>query len=191
LAERNTACPGDRADEVGGGWSGETIGAAAGTSGKMSVQLGSRQIVAPDGVEWRIDRQWITGRPRPLRRRQNAGASGSLQSLGSSLPDLGGVDLGQGLLAIAAVLAVVLVLIPVLFFGLELIILGVLLAAGVMARTLLGQPWVIEARSVDPLSSGRRLEWRLRGWRRSQNLIAELAAELAAGHDLSTVRPSH
>jgi hypothetical protein len=61
------------------------------------------------------------------------------------------------LLALAAVVAVVLVLIPVLFFGLELIILGVLLAAGVIARTLLGQPWVVQATSTDPLSFGRRL----------------------------------
>jgi hypothetical protein len=104
-------------------------------------------------------------------------------------PDLGGLDLGQELLALAAVVAVVLVLIPVVFFGLELIILGVLLASGVIARTLLGQPWVVQATSTDPLSSGRRLEWRVRGWRRSRSLIAEVASELAAGHDPSKVQP--
>ena len=65
----------------------------------MSLQLGPRRVVAPDGVEC-------------------------------------GLDLGQDLLALAAVVAVVLVLIPILFFGLELIILGVLLAAGIIARTL-------------------------------------------------------
>ncbi len=71
--------------------------------------------------------------PRLLRRHQSATASNSLQNLGSVWPDLGGVDLGQELLALAGVVAVV--LIPVVFFGLELIILGALLAAGVIARS--------------------------------------------------------
>jgi hypothetical protein len=145
--------------------------------------------VAPDGVEWFVGRKWGTRRSRLLRRHQSGTASDSLQNLGSVWPDLGGLDLGQELLALAAVVAVVLVLIPVLFFGLELIILGVLLAAGVIARTLLGQPWVVQATSTDPLSSGRRLEWRVRGWRKSQRLIAEVAAELVAGHEPSTVHP--
>jgi hypothetical protein len=106
-----------------------------------------------------------------------------------AIPDPGGLDLGQELFAIAAVVAVVLVLIPLLFFGVELIILGVLLAAGVIARTLLGQPWVVEAVSTDPLSAERRLEWRVRGWRKSRSLIAEVVAELATGHDPATVQP--
>jgi hypothetical protein len=95
------------------------------------------------------------------------------------------------LLAIAAVFAVVLVLIPILFFGLELVIVGALLAAGLLARTLLGQPWIVEATSIDPLSSGRCLEWRVRGWRRSQAFIAEIAAELAAGNEPPVAQPPH
>lgn len=154
----------------------------------MSAQLGSRRIVAPDGVEWRVGRQWMTRRPR-LRQRKSATTSGSLQNLGSMpVPGPGGLDLGQELFAIAAIVAVVLVLIPLLFFGLELIILGVLLAAGVIARTLLGQPWVVEARSTDPVSAERRLEWRVRGWRKSQSLITEVLAELATGHDPATIQ---
>lgn len=58
---------------------------------------------------------------------QGGSASESLQNLGSVWPDLGGLDRGQELLALTTVVAVVLVPIPVLFFGLELIILGVLL----------------------------------------------------------------
>ncbi len=155
----------------------------------MSLQLGPRHVVAPDGAEWCVGRKWTTRRPRLLRRRRSGTASDSLQNLGSVWPDLGGLDLGQELLALAAVVALVLVLIPVLFFGLELIILGVLLATGVIARTLLGQPWVVQATSTDPLAAGRRLEWRVRGWRRSQSVIAEIAAELAAGHEPSTIQP--
>ncbi len=155
----------------------------------MSLQAGPRRVVAPDGVEWSVGRKWMTRRPRLLCRHRSSSGSASLQNLGSVRPDLGGLDLGRELLVLAAVVAVVLVLIPVLFFGLELIMLGVFLAAGVLARTLLGQPWVVEATSIDPLGSGRRLEWRVRGWRRSRNLIAEVAAELAAGNEPSTVQP--
>ena len=146
--------------------------------------------MAPDGVQWRVGRKWMTRRALLMRRRQSATVSDSLLNLGSVWPDPGGLDLGQELLAIAAVVAVVLVLIPILFFGLELIIVGVLLAAGVVARTVLGQPWVVEAVSSDPLSPGRQLEWRVRGWRRSQRLIAEVAAELEAGNEPSTVSSS-
>lgn len=154
----------------------------------MSAQLGPKRIVAPDGVEWRVGRQWMTPGPR-FRHRKGARASGSLPKLGSMpVPDPGGLDLGQELFAIAAIVAAVLVLIPLLFFGLELIILGVLLAAGILARTLLGQPWVIEARSTDPVSPERRLEWRVRGWRKSQTLISEVVAELATGHDPATIQ---
>ena len=123
--------------------------------------------------------------PRPFRRRPSTTAAESLQYLGSGWPDVSGLDAGQELLVVAAVVAVVLVLIPILFFGLELIILGVLLAAGLLGRTLLGQPWVVEATSVDPMSGGRRLEWQVRGWRRSQHLIADVVADLAAGNEPS------
>jgi len=84
----------------------------------------------------------------------------------------------------AGVVAVVLILIPLLFFGAELVILGALLAAGLISRTLLRQPWVVEARSTDPLTSGRRLEWRVRGWRNSEKLIAQVVSDLSAGRAL-------
>ena len=82
-----------------------------------------------------------------------------------------------------AAMAAVLVLIPLLFFGVELIVLGAVLAAGVIGRVLLRQPWVIEARSSDPLTSGRELEWRVIGWRKSRKLIDQVAADLAAGRE--------
>jgi len=149
----------------------------------MSLQLGPRRVVAPDGVEWRMGRRWLTRRPRfdgPSRREI---ASESLSTIGPALPDLGNVDLGQGLLLVAAVVAVALILIPILFLGIELIVVGALLAAGVMARTVLRQPWVVEARSSDAVTSERRLEWRVRGWRKSGKLIGQVASDLSAGRE--------
>jgi hypothetical protein len=96
---------------------------------------------------------------------------------------LGNLDLGEGLLVTAAVIAFLLIVVPVLFFGAELIILGALLAAGVVARTVLRRPWVIEANATDPFSSGRHLEWRVRGWRKSGRLIAQVTSDLSAGRE--------
>jgi hypothetical protein len=149
----------------------------------MSLQLGPRRVVAPDGVEWRVGRRWLTRRPQLPRPRRAGIAAGSLNSLGTGWPDFGSVDLGEGLLAVAVAVAFLLILVPVLFFGVELIILGTLVAAGVIARTLRRQPWVIEARSTDPLTSGRQLEWRVRGWRRSGKLIAQVALDLSNGRE--------
>ena len=82
-----------------------------------------------------------------------------------------------------AVLAALLIVIPLLFFGIELIVLGALLAVAAIGRMLLRQPWVIEARSNDPLTPGRRLEWHVIGWRKSQALIEKVTSDLAAGRE--------
>ena len=42
---------------------------------------------------------------------------------------------------------------------------------------------VIEAGSKDPLAPGRRLEWHVIGWRRSQGLIDSVISDLAAGRE--------
>ena len=94
--------------------------------------------MAPDGVEWRVGRRWLARTPKLGRPSRREIAAESVNHFGASWPDLGNVDLGAGLLVAAAVVAFLLVLIPVVFFGVELIILGVLLAAGVIARTVLG-----------------------------------------------------
>ena len=135
--------------------------------------------MAPDGVEWQVGRRWSTRRFGWTWSRRGI-ASDALSGLGQGL---GGVDLREGGLVIVAALAAALVLIPLLFFGIELIILGGLLAAGMVGRTALRQPWVIEARASDPLTSGRQLEWHVTGYRKSQKLIDEVACDLAAGRE--------
>ena len=87
----------------------------------------------------------------------------------------------EGGLVVVAVLAAILIVIPLLFFGIELVVLGVLLAAGGIGRILFRQPWVIVARSNDPLTPGRRLEWRVIGWSKSRGLIEKVISDLAAG----------
>ena len=145
----------------------------------MSLHTGTRRIVAPDGVEWQVRRRWSTRRFGWTWKRRSVAAD-AVSGLGNGI---GGVDFQEGGLVIVAVLAAVLIAIPLLFFGIEPIILGALLAAAAIGRVLFRQPWVIEARSKDPLAPGRRLEWHVIGWRRSQGLIDSVISDLAAGRE--------
>lgn len=148
----------------------------------MSLHLGPRNVVTPDRVEWRVGRRWVSRHFDWSWRRHGNVAAESLSS-GGGLPDMGGVDSAQALLLVVGALAVLLVVIPLLFFGIELMVFGVLLAGGLMVRVLRGTPWVVEATSSDPLTSGRVLEWRVRGWRKSGKVIDQVVSDLAAGRE--------
>jgi hypothetical protein len=101
-----------------------------------------------------------------------------------SVPDLGDLDdFGVAVLALLAVVVVAIVVIPLLLFGIELILLGLLVAAGILGRTLLGRPWIVHAAPLAGEAEG--LTWRVVGWRRSNRLIDEVAASLGAGLDPS------
>jgi hypothetical protein len=97
-----------------------------------------------------------------------------------SIPDFGGIDdLGAAVLILAAVIVIAIVVVPLLLFGIELILLGLLLAAGIAGRTLLGRPWVIQATPVE--DGENTLTWRVVGWQRSARLIDEVATSIEAG----------
>jgi hypothetical protein len=145
----------------------------------MSLDGGHRTVVAPDGVEWRVGRRWSNRRFGWTWKRRGVAAD-AVSGLGQGI---GGVDLQEGALVVVAVVAAALIVVPLLFFGVELIILGVVLAAGVVGRVLFRQPWLIEARSSDRLTPGRQLEWRVTGWRKSQELIDKVISDLAAGRE--------
>ena len=59
--------------------------------------------------------------------------------------------------------------------------LGLLIAAGIAGRTLLGRPWVVMATSTSDAAGA--MTWRVVGWRRSARLIDEVASALATGLD--------
>jgi predicted membrane metal-binding protein len=106
-----------------------------------------------------------------------------------TVPDFGGLDeLGVAVLALLAVMVVAIVVIPLLLFGIELILLGLLVATSIAGRTLLGRPWIVRATLLAGEAEG--LTWRVVGWRRSNRLIDEVAASLAAGLDPSPAEES-
>jgi hypothetical protein len=106
--------------------------------------------------------------------------------LGASSGDLD--DLGVAVLAFLAVVVVAIVVIPLLLFGIELILLGLLMATGILGRTLLGRPWIVYA--TPPAEEAEGLSWRVVGWRRSNRLINEVAVSLGAGLDPSPAEAS-
>lgn len=149
----------------------------------MRISIGSGRVRTPSGVEWRVGRQW-SPRRLPRWRRVRLGEGGAEQTLDAvwSVPalDVGaleGVELLVGAIMVAVVVAVVIV--PMLLFGIELIVAGLVLAAGIVARSMFGRPWVILA--IPNANPAAALAWKVRGWRRSARLIEEISTELTAG----------
>jgi hypothetical protein len=95
-----------------------------------------------------------------------------------SVPDLGD-DFAAGIALIVGAFVFAVVIVPLLLFGVELIILGFLIAVGVLSRTLLRRAWVVQA---TPSGEARpALAWKVIGWRRSGRVIGEVAAQLSSG----------
>lgn len=147
----------------------------------MARLLGPTRVVAPDGVEWRVGRRWLTRRTEAVRRWPRGFASDTMSSVG--LPDFPQVDSAEGLLLVTLGAILLLLLVPILFFGAELLVVGGVLAAGLAGRLAFHQPWVITATTTGALGAERRLEWQVRGWRRSCQLIDSVVADLSAGRE--------
>jgi len=109
---------------------------------------------------------------------------GSEQTLDAawSVPavDVGSFESLEVLLGgIVAAIVIAVVVIPLLLFGIELIIAGLVVAGSIVARSALGRPWIVHATpSANPSGA---LAWEVKGWRRSAQLIEEVATEIAAG----------
>lgn len=147
------------------------------------LQLGGKSTTTPDGVRWRVSRVWID-RSLPRWRKMRLGEAGS------ELLDPSGMG-DSPVLWLAAVIGTIVplvVVIPLLLFGIELILLGLLIAAAILGRALLGRPWLVRARPLDGGASG--MDWRVVGLRRSRRVIEELTAALAGGTTLQPLEPA-
>lgn len=147
------------------------------------VVIGSRVARTPAGMEWRVGRRWISrGLPHWRKVRFGKRRAGEAAEAVFMLPDVEGFDdIGAAVLVLVAVAVIAIVVVPLLLFGIELIVLGLVIAAGIIGRTLLGRPWVVQAVPVD--GDAQVLAWRVCGWRRSARVIEEVIAALDAGRD--------
>ncbi len=152
----------------------------------MMSRIGSRVVRTPSGQEWRVGRRWI-GRPMPRwrklsRRKTSNGEARPLDAAEVlfSVPDLGGIDdLGAAIVILGAIVVIAIVVVPLLLFGIELILLGLLVATGILGRVILGRPWLVQASPTN--GDAEALHWQVTGWRHSSNLIDEVASSLEAG----------
>jgi hypothetical protein len=143
--------------------------------------IGPRLVSTPNGQVWRVSRRW-SRRQLPRWRKARVGRPGDSADTLLSIPDFGAADdIGTAILAALAAVVFVFVLIPLLLFGLELVLLGLAVATGMFARTLLGRPWVVQAQQVGP--ADEPISWRATGWRHSSRLIDEVSEALQAGRD--------
>ncbi|MFZ1153423.1 MAG: hypothetical protein WAN93_00815 [Solirubrobacteraceae bacterium] len=156
----------------------------------MKIRVGAHSVRTPSGQEWRVGRRWSTRRmPRWRKARMVEARPGEAAEAVLTVPDAGGLDdIGVAVLALLAVVVVVIVVIPLLLFGIELILLGLIVAAGVVGRTLLGRPWIVQATLLS--TEAEELSWRVAGWRRSAHVIDEVTASLGAGLDPSPAEAS-
>jgi hypothetical protein len=145
----------------------------------MASRFGARTVQTPSGEEWRVGRRWMT-RGLPRWRKVPVGTATTEAAL--STPDFGGMDGPAATLAIVVgAVALAVVVIPLLLFGIELIILGLVIGLAILGRGLLGRPWIVEARRATDTSP--TYSWSVSGWRRSRQTIDEVVSSLRAGID--------
>jgi hypothetical protein len=146
-----------------------------------------RTVSSPDGNRWYVRRVWLPWRPKWRGRRRDIDPTDAdgLQLASGCAPDA--LDDVLAILAVVAfVLLFVLFVWPVLVALVEVVLLAVLVLLGGMARIVLRRPWVVEA---TPATGSGRFRWKVVGWRRSGEVVEELAGQLAAGQPLRVSGP--
>jgi hypothetical protein len=121
-----------------------------------------------------VSRRWIARRPKWRRQTWNPGPRADAAEFAFWGLD----DLPAGI-AIAIVVGVLAILaIPLLLFIVEIALAILLVGVALIARVLLRRPWTVEAVTSDPEDV---LRWKVVGWRRSGQIVEEIARVLEAG----------
>ncbi|HEX2040128.1 MAG TPA: hypothetical protein VHF47_10400 [Acidimicrobiales bacterium] len=133
-------------------------------------------VSSPDGNRWYVRRVWLPWRPRWRRPRADS-TDLNLVDPSGCLDDTVGAVVAIVAGVVLAVLFVIFV-VPVLITLFEVALVLLLAAAGAMARIVLRRPWVVEA---TPATGSGCFRWKVVGWRRSGEVVDEVARRLAAG----------
>lgn len=139
----------------------------------------SIHVTDSEGRSWQVSREWF-GLPRWSRRQSSLDealdtASWLPGDLGGSVAD----DLASALLAVVVAVIAIAVLAIVVWLVLPVVVLfiGLVVAVvGVGARVLSLAAWTVTARA-----GATRLDWRVRGVRRSRRAMRDVATALARG----------
>lgn len=147
-----------------------------------------REVQAPGGRRWVVRRRWAprlgsdTLWSRFRRRIKGVWRRTGRIADSADVADPGCVvdafdELAVVLVVILIALLLFFVVIPVLIAIVDLALLLVFAALGVLGRIAFRRPWTVEARDND----GNRYRWKVVGWQASQNRRDEIAQLLAQG----------
>jgi hypothetical protein len=141
--------------------------------------MNPRPIVrTPEGVEWRLERRLV----RPSFRRPRWPGRGELDEFTLRLigpPPFDG-DLLSGLAIFVAAIAVVLIVVPLLVFGIELVLFALVASAALLGSVIVTPHWRICATNAH---TGDVYEREIAGSRASAAALAQLAELISAGHE--------
>jgi hypothetical protein len=111
----------------------------------------TRDVTAPSGTTWRVHRTWARGYgPRfegRLRRAWNVTPGDFVDQLGHGLAV--GDSAAAAIAVIVALVVALFVIVPLLLFGIELVIVGAAITVGTLGRLFLARPWIVVAESLD------------------------------------------
>jgi hypothetical protein len=145
-----------------------------------------REVVAPDGRTWRVARRWTRRRVRWRRVREKREGEGRWWEALDFLDVFHLADLHPALAIVGVVVLVLLALgigvvfvVPLLLALVDVLVIAAVLLVGAVARTLLGRPWEVEARTVGTPAEERT--WRVRGWRASARAVEQVAQGFELG----------
>lgn len=138
-----------------------------------------RTVSSPDGNRWYVRRVWLPWRPkwRGKKDLDMPNAADGLDAASGCAPE--GLD--DVLVIVGIVIAVLLMIFfvwPLLIALVEIVLLVLLVLLGVLARVVLRRPWIVEA---TPATGQGRFRWKVVGWRRSGEVVDQVADQLAAG----------
>ena len=108
----------------------------------------------------------------------------------NALNGVADVDLQRAVLVVLGLVVFALVVVPLVLFGVELVIVGCLLAASLFEPDRARPPVARRGENAERCVRPRVLEWKIAGWRRSRDHIRQTASELAAGQDPGSLERS-
>ena len=169
--------------------------------------MAGRTVTTPTGARWRVWRVWaprLGGETLWARLRRRTRLGSSLARGAGEASDYPGClleALTDGFWFFVLLLAVgvlVLVGVPLVLALVDVMVLALLTVLGIAVRVLFRRPWVVEARSTEPLPpettdawpsdapvlAVRRHTWRVVGWRASGEQVEAVANALAHGNPL-------
>ena len=150
---------------------------------RRRFQFGARSIATPDGQVWEVRRRWAR-RPRwtgPIGRRVGRVLAHFFDN--PFIGDASWSDIGYGILFAAFIAFMIFVGLPALLFLLDAVYALLLIIAALLAHTVFGRPWTIEAMRYVASKPGPQetMTWQVHGWRGSLRTLDQVAAMLARG----------